>query len=175
MLFSYAELSIWQVSIAAALILINAGISLALQLGLHWRILIASIRTVGQLFLIGLVLDWVFEVERWYIVLLLMVVMTTIAGFAAVGRVSRRYPHVLWDSVVSMWASSWLITAAALLAVSSRPALVAVPLVLGTPVALTWLKLQARLKRDGRLDQLPGVVGGGSSSAGSPAPASEEA
>jgi hypothetical protein len=46
--------------------------------------------------------------------------------------------------------------AAALLAASSRPALVAVPLALGLPVGLDWLKLQARLKRDGRLDQLPG-------------------
>ena len=48
--------------------------------------------------------------------------------------------------------------AAALLAASSRPALTAVPLVLGLPVGLSWLKLQARLKRDGRLDQLPGVA-----------------
>ncbi|MCP9833978.1 MULTISPECIES: AarF/ABC1/UbiB kinase family protein [unclassified Cyanobium] len=51
-----------------------------------------------------------------------------------------------------------LAVAAALLAASSRPALVAVPLVLGLPVGLSWLKLQSRLKRDGRLDQLPGVV-----------------
>jgi predicted unusual protein kinase regulating ubiquinone biosynthesis (AarF/ABC1/UbiB family) len=49
-----------------------------------------------------------------------------------------------------------LAVAAALLAASSRPALTAVPLVLGVPVALSWLKLQGRLKRDGRLDQLPG-------------------
>ncbi len=49
-----------------------------------------------------------------------------------------------------------LVVAAALLAASSRPALVAVPLVLGLPVGLSWLKLQSRLKRDGRLDQLPG-------------------
>ncbi len=51
-----------------------------------------------------------------------------------------------------------LAVAAALLAASSRPALVAVPLVLGLPVGLSWLKLQSRLKRDGRLDQLPGVA-----------------
>ncbi|KEF41710.1 MAG: kinase [Cyanobium sp. CACIAM 14] len=51
-----------------------------------------------------------------------------------------------------------LAVAAALLAASSRPALTAVPLVLGVPVGLSWLKLQARLKRDGRLDQLPGVA-----------------
>jgi len=49
-----------------------------------------------------------------------------------------------------------LAVAAALLAASNRPALTVVPLVLGVPVALSWLKLQGRLKRDGRLDQLPG-------------------
>jgi hypothetical protein len=37
---------------------------------------------------------------------------------------------------------------------------VAVPLVFGVPVGLGWLKLQARLKRDGRLEQLPGQPGG---------------
>ena len=50
-----------------------------------------------------------------------------------------------------------LAVAAALLAASSRPALTAVPLVLGLPVGLSWLKLQARLKRDGRLEQLQGA------------------
>ena len=44
--------------------------------------------------------------------------------------------------------------AAALLAASSRPGLVAIPLVASLPVGLNWLKLQARLKRDGRLDQV---------------------
>ncbi|MGL6134991.1 MAG: ABC1 kinase family protein, partial [Prochlorococcaceae cyanobacterium] len=53
-----------------------------------------------------------------------------------------------------------LAVAASLLAVSARPALVAVPLVLGAPVGLSWLKLQARLRRDGRLDQLPGMGSG---------------
>jgi hypothetical protein len=49
-----------------------------------------------------------------------------------------------------------LAVAASLLAASSRPALTAIPLVLGLPVGLGWLKVQAKLKRDGRLDQLPG-------------------
>jgi predicted unusual protein kinase regulating ubiquinone biosynthesis (AarF/ABC1/UbiB family) len=48
-----------------------------------------------------------------------------------------------------------LAVAAALLAASSRPALTAVPLVLGLPIGLGWLRLQGRLKRDGRIDQLP--------------------
>lgn len=51
-----------------------------------------------------------------------------------------------------------LAVAASLLAASSRPALTAIPLVLGLPVGLGWLKVQAKLKRDGRLDQLPGQM-----------------
>ena len=48
-----------------------------------------------------------------------------------------------------------LAVAAALLAVSARPALVVIPLLASLPVGLSWVKLQGRLKRDGRIDQLP--------------------
>ena len=51
-----------------------------------------------------------------------------------------------------------LAVSAALLAGGSRPALVTVPALLALPVGFSWLKLQARLRRDGRLDQLPGVM-----------------
>jgi predicted unusual protein kinase regulating ubiquinone biosynthesis (AarF/ABC1/UbiB family) len=47
-----------------------------------------------------------------------------------------------------------LLVSAALLAASNRPALTAVPIVLSAPVGLSWLKLQARLRRDGRIDKL---------------------
>ncbi len=44
--------------------------------------------------------------------------------------------------------------AAAVLATSSLPGLVAVPIVLGLPVAWGWLRCQSKLARDSRLDQL---------------------
>jgi predicted unusual protein kinase regulating ubiquinone biosynthesis (AarF/ABC1/UbiB family) len=47
-----------------------------------------------------------------------------------------------------------LLVSAALLAASTRPMLTAVPIVLSAPVGLSWLKLQARLRRDGRIDKL---------------------
>jgi predicted unusual protein kinase regulating ubiquinone biosynthesis (AarF/ABC1/UbiB family) len=62
-----------------------------------------------------------------------------------------------------------LAVAAALLAASTRPALTAIPLVLGLPVGLSWLKLQGRLRRDGRLDRLPGVPAAVSPAGASPA------
>ena len=50
-----------------------------------------------------------------------------------------------------------LAIAAALLAASSRPALVAIPLVTALPLGVSWLKLQARLKRDSRIDRVAGT------------------
>jgi putative ABC transport system permease protein len=106
----YVELEIWQLALAAGLILINAAISLALRLGLEGRLLVAALRTVVQLLLIGLVLKWVFAPERsLWIVLLLMTTMTFIAGLSAVGRVGFRYRGIWLDSILAMWASSWLI------------------------------------------------------------------
>jgi predicted unusual protein kinase regulating ubiquinone biosynthesis (AarF/ABC1/UbiB family) len=49
-----------------------------------------------------------------------------------------------------------LAVAAALLAASVRPALTAIPLVLALPVGISWLKLQARLRRDARLETMQG-------------------
>ena len=50
-----------------------------------------------------------------------------------------------------------LAVAAALLAASPRPALTTVPVVLGLPVVVSWLKLQARLRRDNRLEKVQGL------------------
>ena len=51
-----------------------------------------------------------------------------------------------------------LAVAAALLAASARPALTAIPLLAGVPVGLSWLKLQARLRRDARLETMKPVT-----------------
>ena len=51
-----------------------------------------------------------------------------------------------------------LAVAASLLAASSRPILTTIPLLFGVPVGVGWLKVQAKLKRDGRIDQLPGQL-----------------
>lgn len=111
------DLTLWQVGIAAALILINGGISTALRLGLEQKLFIAAIRTVVQLLLIGLVLKWVFELEAWYAVVGLALLMSLVAGTASVRRVERRWSGIWLDTMLCMWASSWLITGIAVMAV----------------------------------------------------------
>lgn len=53
-----------------------------------------------------------------------------------------------------------LTLATALLAASARPVLAVAPLILGVPVGLSWLKLQTRLRRDIRIEKLPGASSG---------------
>ncbi len=110
---AYIDLSAAQVAVAAALIVVNAGISLALRLGMERRLLVAAVRTVAQLVLMGLVLEWVFAARSWPVVAAMAVFMATVAGVAAVRRVGRRYPGIWLNSLVSMWASSWVIAAVA--------------------------------------------------------------
>jgi putative ABC transport system permease protein len=81
------ELSYDRVALATLLVLINGGISLALKLGLERRLLVAAVATVVQLLLIA---------------------------SAAIQRTHIRYPGVWLSSIVSVWASSWLMTALAL-------------------------------------------------------------
>ncbi len=111
------HLTYTRVAFAALLICINALLSYSLQLGLGKTLLIASARTVAQLLLIGLVLQWVFQVDRWYIVIALLSLMTVIAGITAVQRNERRFRGIWFNTIVAIWASSWIITAYAILIV----------------------------------------------------------
>ena len=101
-------LSPWQLGLAAALVLIAGGISLALRLGLEKRLALASVRTVVQLLIIGAILKWVFALERVLPILGVVLVMTVIAGGAAVRRSSRTFPGAMWRSVVTLILSAWL-------------------------------------------------------------------
>jgi len=112
----YLDLTYFQVGLAASLILINSGISALLRLGLGRRLLLAAACSVAQLLLVGLVLEWIFRVSRWYLVLALMLVMTGVAGVAAIRRTHIRYPGIWLSSIVSVGASSWLMAATALFA-----------------------------------------------------------
>ncbi|MDA1013259.1 MAG: iron export ABC transporter permease subunit FetB [Planctomycetota bacterium] len=113
----YVELTLVDVGLAAGLIIVNSVISIVLGLKLGRSLLLASIRTILQLLLIGMILDSVFAIDRWYAVAGLLLVMTITAGVAAVGRTERRYPGVYFDSIVAIWASSWIVAAYAMLAI----------------------------------------------------------
>jgi putative ABC transport system permease protein len=113
----YVELSYFQVALAALLIVVNGVISIALRLRLERSLLLASLRTIVQLLLVGLILEWVFRLDRWYVVMGVALVMTMIAGVTAASRNERRYPGIWLNTIISVWASAWIVTAFALFAV----------------------------------------------------------
>jgi len=111
------NLSLWDVAIAALLIVVNGAVSVALKLDLERKLAWAAVRTVVQLLAIGYVLGWVFQFDRWFVVLPLMIAMTLIAGFAGAQRGARTYAGQRVDSIASIWISSWLVAAVGLFVV----------------------------------------------------------
>ena len=114
---TYVELTYGQVALAALLIVVNGAVSIMLQLKMERLLAIASLRTIVQLLLVGWVLEWVFRLEAWYVVVALACLMTAIAGATAVRRNEHRYPGIWINTLISVWASSWFVTGYVLLAV----------------------------------------------------------
>ena len=110
-------LSAGDLALVALLILLNAAVSVALKLGLERRLLVASVRAVVQLTLLGFVLQWVFETHEPFLILTLMVLMASIAGIEAVRRTTRRVPGVFAASTTVMLVSSMAVTLYGLIAV----------------------------------------------------------
>jgi putative ABC transport system permease protein len=76
----YIVLSYWDVALAAVFLILNAGLSLWLQLGLARQMLVAGLRMVVQLLAVGLVLKAVFAAGSLLVTLALAGVMVVFAG-----------------------------------------------------------------------------------------------
>ncbi len=81
----------WHLALSAAFVLAAGLVSLGLRLGLEKKLLVASLRTVAQLLLVGYVLGWVFTLDSPFLVLGLLTIMIGAAARAAVRRSSRTY------------------------------------------------------------------------------------
>lgn len=113
------SLSPFDLSLAALLVVALALISLFLKLGLTNRIVIAAIRTVIQLLLIGLVLKALFAQVNFLLVAALSIVMLLIAGREVMARQQRKFGG-LWGyglGTLSMFISSFTLTVYALIVI----------------------------------------------------------
>lgn len=139
---------VWEIALASGLVLLSAGLSAAMRLGLTRSILTAALRTVVQLGLLGLILKWVFAAQQWYVVVAIVAVMTVVAGLAVPKRARGRYRGIRSDALATVWLTSWTVAAVALFAVlrirpwySPQFVIPIVGLILGntlTGVALTF-------------------------------------
>ncbi|HEY9828350.1 MAG TPA: iron export ABC transporter permease subunit FetB [Stenomitos sp.] len=107
---TYIPITIVQLCLAASLILINVGLSIAFRLGLEKSLGIATVRMTVQLLLVGYVLNWIFSVDSPWLVLSVAFVMSAIAGQAAVHRTRRRFVGIYWNAFGSILVSSAFVT-----------------------------------------------------------------
>lgn len=104
------DLSTGDVAVAASLVLVSGGISLALKLGIEKKLALASFRTVAQLLLIGFVLQKVFEISTLPALLPVILFMLLTAAHAAVGRPARTYAGLGPLAFGSMTVTSLAVT-----------------------------------------------------------------
>ena len=119
---SYISLSYWDLAGAALFLLINAGLSIALDLGIHRRMLIAAARMVVQLSLMGVVLIALFRIVSPLLTGLAALGMALFAGREIAARQERPLAGA-WSyglGTVCITTASMVVTIFAL-AVSLRP------------------------------------------------------
>lgn len=87
---NYIRLELFDILAAGLLVLANAGLSIALDLGIARKMLIAATRMVVQLLLVGLVLTWLFSTVSPWLTLGIAGIMVLFAGHEIAGRQERR-------------------------------------------------------------------------------------
>jgi len=113
---SLISLTPWDLALAACLVLALAVLSLRLSLGIGRRLLIAALRTVVQLSLIGLVLKFLFVQSHPLLIAALALFMLMVAGYEVMARQQRRFLGI-WGmgiGTLSMFTSSFTVTLIAL-------------------------------------------------------------
>lgn len=110
------ELSAFDLAMSASLVLALAGLSLRLSLGIEGKLLIAALRTVIQLSLLGLVLKVLFAQSHPLPIGALAMFMLFVAGYEVMARQQRRFAG-FWGigvGTLSMFISSFSVTLLAL-------------------------------------------------------------
>jgi putative ABC transport system permease protein len=114
-----AVLSALDLAIAAALVVLLALLSFRLKLGLAAQMLIAALRMIIQLLLVGMVLQFLFANSSLWLVILISMVMLLAAGREVRSRAKRkiRGPIGYGVGIGSMFISSFSIAVLALLVI----------------------------------------------------------
>jgi len=112
-------LDYWDLALASILVLGNAGLSLALNLGLEKKLLIAATRMVIQLALVGLVLTTLFELVSPFWTSLAALAMIAFAGREVMARQEQGFPG-LWAYGLGSGAMLMAVTLVLLFALNTQ-------------------------------------------------------
>jgi putative ABC transport system permease protein len=97
------DLNISKMAIALGMVAIAISFSVWQKLAITKNLLIATIRSIIQLVVVGFLLDTVFEIKQPIVILFIILLMSLTAAHEAKNRVREKVPYVLpimWISVV---------------------------------------------------------------------------
>ncbi|HID97156.1 MAG TPA: iron export ABC transporter permease subunit FetB [Thermodesulfobacteriaceae bacterium] len=106
---SFVYLTPFDILTATLLICMAAAISIGLRLGLERRLLLSAARCTIQLGMVGLILDWVFNIHHPAPVVAWLVVMLLFASREAVARSKWRYAGIRFDALLTMIFSAFVV------------------------------------------------------------------
>jgi len=86
----YIVISNTSVLISLGLMLIVAIIGLINKLGITRSVIIGTIRSFAQLTIMGYILGWIFDMQRWYFTVLMLIIMIAFATYDSYKRIDFR-------------------------------------------------------------------------------------
>jgi putative ABC transport system permease protein len=104
------DLSVWQLAVALLLVGVIIVVSIRQALGLERDLVIGSVRSVVQLYGVGLILTAVFAAAHWYWVVLILMGMTGVATQAALSRLQKPIPggHLIAATALTLSTAATL-------------------------------------------------------------------
>lgn len=88
----YFELAWTDVLVSLVLVGVLFVVAVVQKLGIARGVVVGTVRTFAQLMIIGYVLEFVFDLSRWYWVVLMLGVMVAVAARTAASRDESRWP-----------------------------------------------------------------------------------
>jgi putative ABC transport system permease protein len=98
------QVELWQVAASLALVALAAAISLWRGADLERDIIVATIRSIVQLTLVGYAIKLIFEADTIWLVLVLLSVMVLFGALTARSR-ARKVPGAFWPLLIALAAA----------------------------------------------------------------------
>jgi putative ABC transport system permease protein len=136
-----AGIGVGELVLASLLVLAQAGLSLALKLGLERRILISTARAALQLSLVGIVLRWVFLSHSPWVLVLVLGFMTLTGTHTVATRIQKPYRGIWLDGFVSIAINSLLVFAYGASAARSQEVIPLAGILIGNSISGITLAL----------------------------------
>ncbi len=104
------QISVFQLGLGLLFIVIAGALSIMHALRLEKDLLIGTFRTFVQLFMLGYVLNIIFDIDRVWAVVIVFVLMVFFAAYTIKGRVRERQVSFFWPVFISMAVSYFFVS-----------------------------------------------------------------